>query len=87
MTKHGRIVVVAPLVDAEAALGRLAGAARLLPDPSLLVRPFLPPCRAPAAAGRRLAELDILTERETGPRGQRRWEAKAVIAELTRESG
>ena len=29
------------LADAEAALGRLAGAARLLPDPHLLVRPYL----------------------------------------------
>src|SRR5680860_916476 len=29
------------LADAEAALGRLAGAGRLLPDPHLLVRPYL----------------------------------------------
>ncbi len=29
------------LADAEAALGRLAGSGRLLPDPHLLVRPYL----------------------------------------------
>lgn len=33
--------VVAQLADAESALGRLAGAGRLLPDPLLLARPFL----------------------------------------------
>src|SRR5439155_11523079 len=32
---------VTVLADAEAALGRLAGAGRLLPNPHLLVRPFL----------------------------------------------
>ncbi len=32
---------------------------------------------------RRLADLGLLTERRPGPRGQRRWEASAVVEAIT----
>lgn len=57
------------LADAEAALGRLAGAVRLLPDPQLLVQPYL---RREALASTRIegtqASLTEVYEAEAGDR-------------------
>ena len=54
------------LADAEAALGRLAGAGRLLPNPHLLVRPYL----RPVASRDPISRRDRLPFRRRGDAGR-----------------
>lgn len=59
------------LADAEASLGRLAGVGQLVPNPALLIRPYL------------LEDVGVLEEGHAGPRSQRRYLARDLMDAVT----